>query len=152
MKATKLTWLFFKKNQVNSWIGQSMAQQWQPNEICTMLFDFLYIFFVKSTQWGQLACQKITCQQTCSYETISPLYLQGVAGQIFLRYKSGGKNMQAADWRHRAHVMQPWEKIPVESLAVVVVLFSAVTLAWACALCCRNCWISFKDKERPVPS
>lgn len=45
-----------------------------------------------------------------------------------------------------------WGKIPEDSLAVVVILFSAVTLAWACALCCRNCWINFSDKERPVPS
>lgn len=42
--------------------------------------------------------------------------------------------------------------VPEVSLAVAVALFSAVRVTWLWALCCRSCWMSFSDSERPVPS
>lgn len=42
--------------------------------------------------------------------------------------------------------------VPDASLAVIVVLFSAVVLIWLWALCWRSCWISLRDRDLPVPS
>lgn len=41
---------------------------------------------------------------------------------------------------------------PADNLAVLVVLFSADMLCWLSALCCLSCWISLRERERPVPS
>lgn len=45
-----------------------------------------------------------------------------------------------------------YRRVPAASLAVLVLLFSAVSFCWLSALCCLNCWISFRESERPVPS
>lgn len=43
-------------------------------------------------------------------------------------------------------------KEPAASLAVLALRFSADRFCWLSALCCLNCWISFRERERPVPS
>lgn len=50
------------------------------------------------------------------------------------------------------YIIKTLRYLPPASLSVLVVLFTADMLCWLWALCCLNCWISLRERERPVPS